>query len=135
MILYFSHLVSSYSQQQVWFTLLVPLTLSSRSASFSSLLLLYCLALRSPLFATLLFFRHLTLSNIPGHVAQLVTCLATDICLTVNPGDMSAIWPGPILVLENDHEIFSMVILLPSTTSFKKGCCQLQARVCAWSAG
>ena len=30
---------------------------------------------------------------------------------------------------EMNHEINSMVILLPSTDSFKKGCCQLQAKV------
>ena len=30
-----------------------------------------------------------------------------------------------------DHEIISTVILLPSAESFKKGCCQLQAKVCA----
>ena len=34
-----------------------------------------------------------------------------------------------------DHEIFSTVILLPSAESFKKGCCQLQAKVCARSTG
>ena len=34
-----------------------------------------------------------------------------------------------------DHKIISMVILLPSTESFKKGCCQLQAKVCARSTG
>ena len=34
-----------------------------------------------------------------------------------------------------DHEIISPVILLPSTESFKKGCCQLQAKVCARSTG
>ena len=33
--------------------------------------------------------------------------------------------------MEIDHEIISTVILLPSTDSFKKGCCQLQAKVCA----
>ena len=33
--------------------------------------------------------------------------------------------------VEIDHEIISMVILLPSADSFKKGCCQLQAKVCA----
>ena len=33
--------------------------------------------------------------------------------------------------VESDHEIISMVILLPSAESFKKGCCQLQAKVCA----
>ena len=30
-----------------------------------------------------------------------------------------------------DHEMISTVILLPSANSFKKGCCQLQAKVCA----
>ena len=34
-----------------------------------------------------------------------------------------------------DHEIISTVILLPSAESFKKGCCQLQAKVCARSTG
>ena len=34
--------------------------------------------------------------------------------------------------VEIDHETISMVILLPSADSFKKGrCCQLQARVYA----
>ena len=101
-ILYSSHLVSSYSIQQVWFTLLVPRTLSTRSASFSSLLLLSCLSLRSMSFVTLLFFPHLTLSNISGHIARLVTCLATDKCLTPNPGAVSS---------------SSMVIFLPSMAS------------------
>ena len=32
--------------------------------------------------------------------------------------------------VEIDHEIFSMVILLPSVDTFKKGSCQLQAEVC-----
>ena len=36
---------------------------------------------------------------------------------------------------EIDHEIMSMVILLLSAESFKKGCCQLQAKVCARSTG
>ena len=40
---------------------------------------------------------------------------------------------GPILSwrLKIDHEIISTVILLPSADLFKKGCCQLQAKVCA----
>ena len=33
--------------------------------------------------------------------------------------------------VEIDHEMISTVILLPSADSFKKGCCQLQANVCA----
>ena len=37
--------------------------------------------------------------------------------------------------MEIDHEIIPTVILLPSAESFKKSCCQLQAKVCAWSAG
>ena len=32
-------------------------------------------------------------------------------------------------------EIISTVILLPSAESFKKGCCRLQAKVCAQSTG
>ena len=40
--------------------------------------------------------------------------------------------PGQV---ENDHEIISTVILLPSTESFKKGCCQLHAKVCVPSTG
>ena len=37
--------------------------------------------------------------------------------------------------VEIDYEIISTVILLPSAESFKKGCCQLQAKVCARSTG
>ena len=37
--------------------------------------------------------------------------------------------------VEMDHEIISTVILLPSAESFKKGCCQLQAKVCARCTG
>ena len=36
---------------------------------------------------------------------------------------------------ELDHEIIYTVILLPSADSFKKGCCQLQAKVCAQITG
>ena len=37
--------------------------------------------------------------------------------------------------VEIDHEIISTVIFLPSADSFKKGCCQLQAKVCALITG
>ena len=37
--------------------------------------------------------------------------------------------------VEIDYELISTVILLPSAESFKKGCCQLQAKVCARSTG
>ena len=32
-------------------------------------------------------------------------------------------------------DLVSTVIFLPSTNSFKKGCCQLQAKVCTRSTG
>ena len=37
------------------------------------------------------------------------------------------------IFVEIDHEIISTAILLPSAESFKKGCCQLQAKVCGRS--
>ena len=40
--------------------------------------------------------------------------------------------PGLVpFFVEIDHEIISKVIRLPSAESFKKGCCQLQVKVCA----
>ena len=68
---------------------------------------------------------------IPGCIAQLVTCLATDACLTADPGVASSIPARSHTFVEIDREIISTVILLPSADSFKKGCCQLQAKVCA----
>ena len=68
-------------------------------------------------------------------VAQSVTCLATDACLTADPGVMSSIPARSHTFVEIDHEIISTVILLPSADSFKKGCCQLQAKVCAQITG
>ena len=61
----------------------------------------------------------------PGRVAQLVTCLATDACLTADPGVASSIPAQSHTFMEIDHTIISTIILLPSTESFKKGCCQL----------
>ena len=68
-------------------------------------------------------------------VAQSVTCLATDACLTADPGVASSIPVRSHTFVEIDHEIISTVILLPSADSFKKGCCQLQAKVCAQITG
>ena len=48
---------------------------------------------------------------------------------------MSSIPARSYAFVENDHEIISKVILLPSAELFKKGCCQLQAKVCARSTG
>ena len=77
---------------------------------------------------TFFFFKSL---RIPGRVAQSVTCLVTDVRLTVDPGVASWIPAQSHTFVEIDHETISMVILLPSAESFKKGCCQLQAKVCA----
>ena len=71
----------------------------------------------------------------PGHVAQSVKCLATDASLAADPGVVSLIPARSHIFMKIDHEIISMVILLPSAESFKKGCCQLQAKVCALSTG
>ena len=68
---------------------------------------------------------------LPGRVAQSVTCLATDASLTAYPGVASSIPARSHTFVEIDNEIISTVILLPSAESFKKGCCQLQAKVCA----
>ena len=71
----------------------------------------------------------------PGRVAQSVTCLATDACLNADPGVARSIPARSHTFVEIDHEIISTVILLPSADAFKKGCCQLQAKVCAQITG
>ena len=66
---------------------------------------------------------------------QSETCLAADASLTADSGVASSITARSHTFVEIDHEIISMVILLPSSESFKKGFCQLQAKVCARSTG
>ena len=53
----------------------------------------------------------------------------------VDPGVASSIPARSHTLVEIDHEIISKVILFPSAESFKKGCCQLQAKVYARSTG
>ena len=55
--------------------------------------------------------------------------------LTADPGVASSVPAQSHTFVEIDHEIISTVILFPSAESFKKGCCQLQAKVCARSTG
>ena len=62
-------------------------------------------------------------------------CLATNVCLTADPGVASSIPAWYHTFVEIDNEIISTVILLPSADLFKKGCCQLQAKVCAQITG
>ena len=52
--------------------------------------------------------------------SQSVTCLATDACLTSDPGVPSLIAARSNTFMEIDHEIISTVIFLPSAESFKK---------------
>ena len=65
-----------------------------------------------------------------GRIAQSVTCLTTDACLTVDTGVSSWIQARSHTFVEIDHKIVSTIILLSSADSFKKGC-QIQAKVCA----
>ena len=49
-----------------------------------------------------------------GRIAQSVTCLATDVCLTADPGVVSLIPARSYNLVEIDHEIIFTVILLSS---------------------
>ena len=80
-------------------------------------------------------FNSISFRLVTGSVAQSVMCLATDASLTADPGVASSIPARSHTFVEIDREIFSTVILLPSAESFKKGCCELQAKVCAQSTG
>ena len=71
----------------------------------------------------------------PGCIAQSVMSMATDVSLTADSGVVSLIPAWSHTFMEIDHEIISTVILLPSPESIKKGCCQLQAKVCVPSTG
>ena len=68
-------------------------------------------------------------------LAQSVVCLASEACQTTDPGVVNSIPAQSHTFMEIDHEMISTVILLPSPDSFKKGCCQLQAKVCAQNSG
>ena len=58
-----------------------------------------------------------------SHIAQSVTCLATEACLTAYPGVTSSILVRSHTFMEIGSEIISVIILLPSAESFKIGCC------------
>ena len=74
-------------------------------------------------------------NHVTGPRNQSVTCLATDVCLTADPGVASSIPARSHTFVEIDHEIISTVTLLPSADSSKKGFCLLQAKVCAQITG
>ena len=56
-----------------------------------------------------------------GPRSAVVTCLSTDASLTADPGVTSSIPAWSHTFVEIDHDIISMVILIPSAESFKKG--------------
>ena len=64
------------------------------------------------------------LTSNAGRVAQTETYLATDANLTADPRVASSTLAWSHTFVEIEHEILSMVILLPSAESFKKVCCQ-----------
>ena len=58
------------------------------------------------------------LARMPGHVAKTVTCLATDTCLTADPGVASSIPAGTILswrlIMKEFLRSFSSLLLIHS---------------------
>ena len=78
----------------------------------------FVLSILSGIFTQVLLYCQF--KDIPGSVAQSVTCLATDASLTANPGVASLILARSHTFVEIDHEIISMFILLISTDSFQE---------------
>ena len=69
-------------------------------------------------FVLVIIFKMLTIIvGTPSHVAQSVTCLAADTCLTADQGVVSLIPAHHHTFVEFDHEMTSTVILLPSADS------------------
>ena len=62
----------------------------------------------------------ITVMSSTSLVAQSVTCLATDVSLTPDPGVVSWIPAQSHSFVEIDHKIFSTVIILPSAALFKR---------------
>ena len=63
------------------------------------------------------------------------TCLITAVCLTADSGLVSLILGGSHTFLDIDHEMISMVIIIPSPDSFKKCCCQIEVKLHAQITG
>ena len=74
-----------------------------------------------------------TQSNAQQNIEQLQTptCLIADACLTADPRFTSLIQAQSHAFVEIYHEIISGHS--PPFCLFKKGCCQLQAKVCTGS--
>ena len=65
-----------------------------------------------------------------GCVAQSITYLTADTCLTADSGGRELIQARSHTFVEINHEIISTAIILPFR-GFKKSCSQLHAKVCA----
>ena len=63
-------------------------------------------------------------SVLPGRVVQSVTCPATDVCLTADPGVASLIQARSHIFVEVDYEVPYTVILLTSARVFNKIFCK-----------
>ena len=70
-------------------------------------LLLICCLLLLPLWECVIVLYFV----LPGRIEQSVTCLATDVCLTSDPGVASSIPVWSHTFVEIDHEMISTVIL------------------------
>ena len=81
------------------------------------------------------YTRYTVRIDVHGRVAQSVTFLATDACLTADPGVESSNQARYHTFSEFDHKIISTVFLLPSADSLKKGSCHSQAKACARTNG
>ena len=84
------------------------------------------------------FVHSARLLEVPGPVAQSVTCVTAETCLTADPGVVSSIPARSHTFVEIDHEIISTANFYghsPPFRWFEKGCCQLQAKVCVRNTG
>ena len=74
-------------------------------------------------------------AHVAGPRSAVGNVSGSDACLTADTGVASPIAARYHTFVEIDHGIIPTVILLPSADSFMKGCCQLQAKVCAQITG
>ena len=70
-------------------------------------------------------------NNFYGHSPPFRWFIQEGLLSATSEGMCSSIPARSHTFVEIDHEIISTVILLPSADLFKKGCCHLQAKVCA----
>ena len=63
--------------------------------------------------------------GLQGRIAQSVKCLATNVSVTADPRVAMSIAVRSHTFVDIDQEmIYTVILLLPSAESFKKGCCK-----------